>query len=80
MQAFIRDFVLQQPFTTIAAVGQELAVRFSDAAISNQQFCFPERHLQNQLITTKIAGKDSDVPVTAGNGVKLCSMIVTINT
>ena len=62
MQAFIRDFVLQQPFTTIAAVGQELAVCFPDTAISNQQFRFPARHLQNQLITTKIAGKDSDVP------------------
>ena len=32
MQAFIRDFVLQ-PFTTIAAVGQELAVRFPDMTI-----------------------------------------------
>ena len=59
MQAFIRDFVLQQPFTTIAAVGQELAVRFPDTAISNSTIA---RHLQNQLITTKIAGKDSDVP------------------
>ena len=54
--------MLQQPFTTIAAVGQELAVHFPDTAISNQQFHFPARHLQNQLITTKIAGKDSDVP------------------
>ena len=62
MQAFIRDFVLQQPFTTIAAVDQELAVRFPHTAISNQQFCFPARHLQSQLITTKIAGKESDVP------------------
>ena len=62
MQTFIRYFVLQQPFTTITAVGQELAVRFPDTAISNQQFRFPARHLQNQLITTKIAGKDSDVP------------------
>ena len=62
MQAFIRDFVLQQHFTTIAVVGQELAVRFPDTAISNQQFRFSARHLQNQLITTKIAGKDSDVP------------------
>ena len=33
MQAFIRDFVLQQPFNAIAAVGQELAVRFPDTAI-----------------------------------------------
>ena len=33
MQAFIRDFVLQQSFTTIAAVGQELAVLFPDTAI-----------------------------------------------
>ena len=48
MQAFIRDFVLQQPFTTIAAVGQELAVRFPDTAISNSTIA---RHLQNQLIT-----------------------------
>ena len=62
MQAFIRDFVLQQPFSTIAAVGQELAARFPDTPISNEQFRFPVRHLQNQLITTKIAGKDSDVP------------------
>ena len=59
MQAFIRDFVLQQPFTTISAVGQELAVRFPDTAISNSTIA---RYLQNQLITTKIAGKDSDVP------------------
>ena len=35
MQAFIRDFVLQQPFTTIDSVGQELVVRFPDAAILN---------------------------------------------
>ena len=59
MQAFIRDLVLQQPFTTIAAVGQELAVRFPDEAILNPTIA---RHLQNQLITTKIAGKDSHVP------------------
>ena len=58
MQAFIGDFVLQQPFTTIAAVGQELAVRFPDTAVSNSTIA---RHLRNQLITTKIAGKDSDV-------------------
>ena len=52
MQAFIRDFVLQQSFISIAAVGQELAVRFPDTAISNQQFLFPARHLQNQFITS----------------------------
>ena len=50
---------MQQPFTTIAAVGQELAVRFPDTAILNSN---KARHLQNQLITTKITGKDSDVP------------------
>ena len=55
MQAFIRDFVLQQPFTTITAVGQELEVRFPDTAILNQQFRFPARLFQNKLITTKIA-------------------------
>ena len=58
MQAFIRDFVLQQPFTIIAAVGQELAVRFPDTAISDSTIAW---HLQNQLITTKTAGKDSDL-------------------
>ena len=46
---------------TIAAIGQELAVRFSDTAISNLiSNSTIARHLQNQLITTKIAGKDSD--------------------
>ena len=55
----INKKAIQQPFTTIAAVGQELAVRFPDTAISNSTIA---RHLQNQFITTKIAGNDSDAP------------------
>ena len=60
MQAFIKD---EQEELSPPSPRLVRNWRFaSQTTILNQQFRFPDRHLQNQLTTTKIAGKDIDVP------------------
>lgn len=54
------EIVQQQPFTTLENINEELRRRRPE----KPQVCAKTiaRHLDNQLVTLKIAGKDADVP------------------
>ena len=58
MKARLHDLVLQEPFNTLRVLKGKLLDEFQiDVSISTIA-----RHLELQLITSKIAGKDADVP------------------
>lgn len=59
MDAAIREAALFAPFSTLNNIRQQLLLNFPDSPISVSTVA---RHLEGHAISTKIAGKDADVP------------------
>ncbi len=59
MDDSIRDIALAEPFTTLTNIQQRLLLQFPDTPVSVSTIA---RHLDGHCISTKIAGKDADVP------------------
>ena len=59
MDEAIREIALATPFTTLISIKQQLLQRFAGLPISMSTVA---RHLDGHGISTKIAGKDVDVP------------------
>ena len=59
MDDSIRDIALAEPFTTLTNIEQRLLLQFPDTPVSVSTIA---RHLDGHSISTKIAGKDADVP------------------
>lgn len=53
------DIAISEPFTTLESIRLKLLAQFPLVPVSTSTIA---RHLDGQLITTKIAGKDADVP------------------
>lgn len=53
------QLAIEEPFTTLQRISQRLLLQFPDISVSTSTIA---RHLKGNLISTKIAGKDADVP------------------
>ena len=56
----ILEIAREEPFSTLTMIKDKLTNRLSNKPIVHISTI--SRHLENQLITLKIAGKDADVP------------------